>query len=389
MATAKNLMTERTQLAGALRLIDDWLGPHGAPGVGAVVWHRGEVAAERYVGEARSGVPVDARTIFPLASVTKPVTAAVVMTLVEEGLVALDEPVIRLVPEFRVEPGTDGADPALERLRPTVTVRQLLAHTAGLPEDLGPRESRYAEQVDLDTIVDAMCHLPLQFPPGSELRYSNAGYGILTRLVERLTGQEFWTVARRRVLQPMRLRDTVARPGPEVESRIAHLADTSHAGTARETYNGAYWRGLAIPWGGLFGTPRDLARFAGAFLPSGAAGPHLLSAPAVALMTADQANGVPGGVESAKVRWDVAHWGLGWEVKGSKRRHWTGDLTSPRTFCHWGHAGTLLWADPARDVALAVFANRTTNRLWPFIPARWARLSNAVLAATRGLRTED
>ena len=98
-------------------------------------------------------------------------------------------------------------------------------------------------------------------------------------------------------------------------------------------------------------------------------------------MTADQANGVPGGVESAKVRWDVAHWGLGWEVKGSKRRHWTGELTSPATFCHFGAAGTLLWADPTHDLALAVFANRMVAPMWSFILARWARLSNAVAAA--------
>lgn len=82
-----------------------------------------------------------------------------------------------------------------------------------------------------------------------------------------------------------------------------------------------------------------------------------------------------------KVTWNPAYWGLGWEVKGTKRRHWTGELTSPRTFCHFGAAGTLLWADPERDVALAVFANRTTIHLWPFIPARWSRLSNALIAA--------
>ena len=93
------------------------------------------------------------------------------------------------------------------------------------------------------------------------------------------------------------------------------------------------------------------------------------------------ANGVPGGVESAKVRWNPGRWGLGWEVKGEKRRHWTGELTSMRTFCHFGHAGTLLWADPDHHVALAVFANRSVTHMWSFIHSRWARLSNAVVAA--------
>ena len=134
-----------------------------------------------------------------------------------------------------------------------------------------------------------------------------------------------------------------------------------------------------MPWGGLFGSARDLARFAGAFLPGG---PKLLSPAAISLMTSDQARGVSGGVQSMRVVWTPAHWGLGWEVKGDKRRHWTGELTSTRTFCHFGAAGTLLWADPEANTALAVFANRTTTHLWPFVPAaRWSRLSNAVIAA--------
>ncbi|MCC6792290.1 MAG: serine hydrolase, partial [Thermomicrobiales bacterium] len=126
------------------------------------------------------------------------------------------------------------------------------------------------------------------------------------------------------------------------------------------------------------GSARDLVRFAGAFLPNG---PRLLSRASVEWMTSDQVAGVPGGVQSMKVTWSPAYWGLGWELKGAKRRHWTGELTSPRTFCHFGAAGTLYWADPERDIALAVFGNRTTIHLWPFVQARWSRLSNALIAA--------
>ncbi|HKG24560.1 MAG TPA: serine hydrolase domain-containing protein, partial [Thermomicrobiales bacterium] len=221
--------------------------------------------------------------------------------------------------------------------------------------------------------------LPLRTVPGTELLYSNAGFALLGRLVERVTGGEFWDETRRRVLEPLELRDTVARPDERVADRLALVADTNHTGSEVETYNSVYWRGLAMPWGGLFGSARDLARFAGAFLDNG---PRLLSPSGLALMTSDQARGVSGGVQSMRVVWHPAYWGLGWEVKGDKRRHWTGELTSSRTFCHFGAAGTLLWADPARDAALAVFANRTATHLWPFVPAaRWSRLSNAVVAA--------
>jgi beta-lactamase class C len=372
-------MTQRTRFDEALGQIDGWIGPQGVNGAAAVVWHGGEIAAERYAGEARPGVPVDGRTIFALASVTKPVTAATVMTLVEEGLLALDESVYRFVPEFAAAADSPNADPELEARRREVTVRHLLSHTSGLPEDLAPGTLRYRDRPDLARITDAMARLPLRTVPGTELLYSNAGYALLGRLVERVIGGEFWDETRRRVLSPLGMADTVARPRAEIEDRLALVADTNHVGSEVETYNSAYWRGLAMPWGGLFGSARDLVRFAGSFLPGG---PRLLSPPSVTLMTSDQARGVSGGVQSMRVTWRQAVWGLGWEVKGDKRRHWTGELTSARTFCHFGAAGTLLWADPAYDVALAVFANRTTTHLWPFVPgARWSRLSNAVMAA--------
>ncbi len=366
--------------ADALAQIDEWIRPAGVQGAGAAVWHHGTIVAERYAGGARPGVATNAETLFPLASVTKPISAAAVMTLVDRGFVSLDEPVAPHLLEFVADPAAPATDPALEALRPTITLRQLLAHTSGLPEDLGPRHLRYADKPSLDALTDAMCRLPLQSAPGAQLRYSNAGFAVLARLAGRLSAEPFWDLARRDVLDPLGLADVVAQPDPSLEERIATLADTLHPGTDVETYNSPYWRDLALPWGGLYGTPRDLARFAGSFLPSGAA-LGSLSLPTRAEMIEDQAGGVPGGVESGKVHWEVAHWGLGWEVKGTKRRHWTGDLTSSATFCHFGQAGTLLWGDPERDLALAVFANRAVTRAWSFFLARWMRLSDALVAA--------
>lgn len=366
-------------IPNALSSIDEWVGSHGVPGVGAAVWKGGRIVAERYAGNADANAPVTAETLFPLASVTKPITATTVLTLVDQGLLSLDEPVGRLVPEFRTGLGPDGADvtPELERFRSAINARQLLSHVSGLPEDLGPRESRYQDMATIDQVIDQMCRLPLLSAPGETLRYSNAGFGVVARLVERVADRPFWDVAQSEVLSPLGLSDIVPNPGGEQLARVARLADSSHEGSDLETYNGAYWRGLALPWGGLFGTPRATATFAGSFLSGG-----LLSPAAIAAMTHDQTNGVPGGVESARIRWNPGRWGLGWEVKGEKRRHWTGELTSPLTYCHFGHAGTLLWADPEHDLALAVFANRAVTHMWSFILARWARLSNAVVAAS-------
>lgn len=373
-------MVQHQGMTEALAQIDGWVGPHGAPGVSAAVWMGGQVVARRGAGEAAEGIPATPSTLFPMASVTKPIAAAAVMTLVDSGQLGLDEPVGRILPEFRAGPGSgvEGVDPELERLRPTISARQLLCHVSGLPEDLGPRESRYMDKVSIETVVDQMCRLPLVSAPGAELRYSNAGFAVLSRLAEQVSGQPFWQLTHESVLGPLGLREIVNNPHGATLNRVATMRDSGHAGTDIETYNSAYWRGLALPWGGLFGTASDAARFAGSFLGDGSAA---LSPAAVRQMTIDQTMGVPGGVESARARWNPGRWGLGWEVKGEKRRHWTGELTSPRTFCHFGHAGTLLWADPEYDVALAVFANRAVPHMWSFILTNWARLSNAVIAA--------
>jgi CubicO group peptidase (beta-lactamase class C family) len=371
-------MVDLSAIKDALGQIDDWVGDDAVAGAAAAVWLHGQRVATQFAGESQPGILVNAATLFPLASVTKPIVAATALTLVEEGRFALDEPVARFVPEF-VDRGQIARDQdPLAELRSTVTVRHLLTHTSGLPEDLPRGWLRLSDKPDLSALIDAMARLPLQTAPGAELRYSNAGYGLLARVIERVTGEDIWAVAAQNVLQPLGLTDVVARPAPALDQRIAHLADTSDPGAETDSYNSAYWRALAIPWGGLYGSVADIARFAGSFLRNGS---PILSPPSVRLMTTDQAGGVPGGVGSMRVRWPVASWGLGWEVKGAKQRHWTGELTSPRAFCHFGAAGTLVWADPDRDVALAVFGNRTTYHLWPFVPARWARLSNAIIAA--------
>ncbi len=368
----------QTGIEDALRQIDDWVGDGAVTGAAAAVWLRGDIVATRFAGESQPQIRVDESTLFPLASVTKPIVAATALALVEKGRFALDEPVSRFVPEFVDHDEVVEEHDSLTELRRTVTVRQLLSHTTGLPEDLPRGWLRLSDKPDLSALVDAMARLPLQTAPGAELRYSNAGYGLLARVIERVTGEDVWAVTAATVMQPLGLADVVARPTPALDSRIAYLADTSHPGSETDSYNSAYWRALAIPWGGLYGSATDIVRFAGSFLRDGS---PILSPPTIRLMTTDQAGGVPGGVGSMRVQWPVASWGLGWEVKGAKQRHWTGDLTSPRTFCHFGAAGTLVWADPDRDVALAVFGNRTTYHLWPFVPARWARLSNAVIAA--------
>lgn len=366
-----------------LAQVDEWVSPRGVPGVAAAVWHGGRVVAERRAGQSRDGVPVASDTLFALASVTKPIAAATVLSLVDDGTIDLDLLAGSYLPTFRETSSQDPADPDSER--GTVTVRHLLSHLSGLPEDVASRDERLAGVPDLDALTDTLVALPLASRPDAVLRYSNAGYAALARLAETAARDDFWEMTRRRVLAPLGLDEIVARPSGADLDRLAHTAGAANPGTGHESYNSPYWRDLAIPWGGLFGTPAGVLRFAASFLPDQDAFPnHPLSPESIAAMTTDQAGGVPGGVESGKVWWDNAAWGLGWEVKGTKSNHWTGTATSPATFCHFGQAGTLVWADPERDLAMAVFANRTVTRMWGFILPRWARLSDDLVAVVDG-----
>ncbi len=368
-------MTNSQKLATTLEQIDGWIGPNTVHGASAAIWYSGELVAVHHAGEAREGVAVDDSTLFALASVSKPVTAATVVSLIDEGLFGLDDTVAGIVPEFAVD-----LEGPWERHRSDITVRQLLAHTSGLPEDLPRGSLRGDPPPSLEDLTDAMLRLPLEYEPGTEMIYSNAGYGILARIAEVVTGEDFWDLTWKRILDPLQMRNTIDRPGPGLTDRIAIVEDVAHRGRPTEAYNSQYWRDLGIPWGGLYGSAQDMVTFAGAFLRPKQ---NIMSQHRMEAMITDQLKGIPGTVQSLRVHWPNASWGLGWEVKGVKRRHWTGDLTTPSTFCHFGATGTLLWADPDYDVALAVFGNRTTYHLWPFVPPRWAKLSDAIIDAVR------
>lgn len=369
-----------SQVQDAHAAIDEWVDTGVVQGATVAVWHEGEIVASQVAGEALPGTPVADDTLFALASVSKPITAAAIMYVLEESGASLDTPLSTVLPGFSSidDPFEEDALPQLEALRDRITFRHLLSHTSGLPENVGVKRIRISDQPTLGEIVDAMRNLPLQSAPGEELRYSNAGPALAARAASVLDGRDFHTILSEEVLAPAGLRNIVPRPGPDLDERIAIVADAAGKGGPAESYNSRYWRDLGITWGGYFGSAIDVLTFAASFLPDQKSP---LSGNARREMTTDQTGGVPGGVNSAGVHWEHGSWGLGWEVKGDKPNHWTGTLTSPRTWCHWGQSGTLVWVDPDRELGLAVFGNRTVAKPWPLRPPRWSDLSDAVVDA--------
>ncbi|WP_197699994.1 serine hydrolase domain-containing protein [Micromonospora rifamycinica] len=166
------------------------------------------------VRDLRSQAPVPPDARFRAGSVTKAFTAALVLQLVAEGRIGLDAPVQRLLPGL------------LPAGYPTVTVRQLLDHTSGLPSPTVPDgiEWQLAHRYDRWTpeqLVRLGLHNPREFDPGTKQHYTNMGYIVAGMLIEKATGHSYATELDRRIARPLGLRDTYA-PGDDPRIRGPH-----------------------------------------------------------------------------------------------------------------------------------------------------------------------
>jgi CubicO group peptidase (beta-lactamase class C family) len=275
----------------------------------------------RSFGEARPD------TIFLLASISKPMTAAGVMALVEEGRLGLDDPVAKHLPEFA------GAD------RAGVKVRHLLSHTSGLPDMLPDNEALRRRHAPLSAFLAGAVRAPLLFPPGSQVRYQSMGFLIAAAIAEKLTKEPFPAYLERRLLAPLGMKHTALGLG-------AHrLEETARSQVPDDDWgwNSPYWRRLASPWGGAHGTAADIARLLAFFAHPQARGP--LRAETVRLMLTPQTPA------SAKERYGFG-WRLGPAAAGC----------SERTFGHGGATGTASWHDPARDLTFVLLTTWPTSQ---------------------------
>ena len=393
---ARDLGFDPDKLRSAFLLLDGWVDEGVIPGAGALVSRGNEVVGEAYVGLAnrRTGATVDEGTVWSLASITKPFTAAAVMLLVEEGRLSLDEPLHRLLPEF-----LDGEESAFDRTR--VTLRHTLAHCSGLPGFSPDNTELRCTHRPLEDFVWSFGRQALYFEPGTHHLYSNPGILLAAEAVGRALdgtlGRRLGTPAvgryhrfvHERILGPLGMADSSLKPPAEWDARIAFVERTGQEETDYEMANSAYYRSLGIPWGGLFSTPRDLVRFVQHFLPAETTdGP--LSRHSRHAMTSIQFAPPDARPDAAANLRDAAaqtpprpavEWGIGWEVKGTKRAHRSGELTSAMTFSHSGATGTMVWGCPLTGVSCVLLTNQTLVSGWTSERPRQAMFSNAVMAA--------
>jgi CubicO group peptidase (beta-lactamase class C family) len=328
------------------RAMERWLDAHAAdavhrarvPGLAVAVRFADGRSVRRTYGTAGTVGPVTDATTFQALSISKPVTAMLVLALADDGLLELDAPILRRLRGWRLPPErTGGFDPD------GITLRRLLSHSAGLNVNgYGWTEisARLPAARLLASTFDDARTIRLVEPPGTRLRYSGGGYAIVELAVEEATGRRFADVARARLLAPSGI------TASDYEPTAAHAATlaTPHdaTGRPRPTLDLA-----SVAASGLIGTVADLATLYATLAPGpdGApAGRGVLSpASCAAILT-------PTAVDDAG-----AIIGLGPYLK---ERH--GDLK----YMHRGHdPGGYVHVEglARRGVVLALAANATTG----------------------------
>jgi CubicO group peptidase (beta-lactamase class C family) len=334
---------------------------HGVVGASLAIGTGDEVVtAATGVVNLRTGHPVTADTLFQVGSITKVWTAALVLQLVDDGLLDLDAPVASYLPEFRVHD---------EEVTRTVTARQLLTHTSGIDGDFFPDFGRGDDA--LRRYVEAMASLRQVHPQGAIMSYTNSGYVLLGHLVARLRDTTWETALRERLLTPLGL----AHAGTFAEEALLHAATAGHLYDATSGVTVTpVWAGprSVAPSGALHATAADLVAFARLHLSGGrtADGTRLLSEESVAAMqqpAIDVKDGTPGSSQ-----------GLGWALQT-----WGGR----RVFGHGGQTtGHLAQLEVLPDAQLAISLVTNGGR----DPAAFlAELVNEVALALAGVRAPE
>jgi len=353
----------RSDVAGKLAAkLQPFVDSHTLAGAVLLVANREGVLATETVGHAdiASGKAMQPDDVFWIASMSKPVTAAALMLLIDEGKVALDDPVEKYLPEFKdlwlaVEQDQDHQ--LLKRPGQKTTVRHILSHTSGLPFR-SAMEQPTLDALPLSVAVRSYAMTPLQFEPTTKYQYSNAGINTAGRIIEVVAGLAYEDFLQQRLFDPLGMQDTTFWPNEEQVARLAKAYRPNKDKTGLEETKidqlqyplnrreGRY----PMTAGGLFSTAADMAAFCRMLLNAGELnGKRYLSADAVAQLAANQTGDLPTG------------YGLGFST----------DKRPNGTFGHGGALATNMQIDRERGLVLiymvqhAGYPNDTGKQIYP------------------------
>jgi CubicO group peptidase (beta-lactamase class C family) len=351
-------------------------------GVYAVIARHGRIGYERAFGwrDVARREPLRRDHVFRIYSMTKPVIAAAVLRLVDEGRVGLDDPVSAWIPSFagvQVFAGGSANAPVLEAPASPITIRQLLNHTSGLAYGLttGPVDTIFGAAAlynaarPLDEFTDLLAGIPLLFHPGSRWSYGS-GLDVAGRIIEAVTGQSLDRYLDDAIFRPLGMRDTGFRIRPDMRHRVVSVYGRAPDGTLRQLGTDGlmamFEPEARFLWGsgGLVSTPDDFLRFARMLQNGGTLdGVRILRPETVALMTgntvAPELEPLPGGSLGGQ----GYSFGLSMAVKVD-----TVGATRPApvgTFRWSGYIGTYFWVDPVHDLIAMVWTQFSPGARYP------------------------
>jgi serine-type D-Ala-D-Ala carboxypeptidase len=281
--------------------------------------------------------------MFDLASVTKVMsTTAIAMLLYDRKILSLDMRVGDILPRFVI-----GAAPGSGKSY--VTLRMLLAHSSGLPAYVRLFEQNHSP----DAMLRAALHLPLDAPPNTRAEYSDIGFILLGKALEVLSRETLARLFDHEIAIPLGLQ--TARFWPPVDMRPQIPPTENDTAIRHRIIQGEVQDencsalGGAAGHAGLFANALDVLRFADCILADGrtASGKQLFQPETVKLFATRQTE--PAGTTRA----------LGWDTPSTPSS--SGKFFSPKSIGHLGYAGTSLWIDPERRLAVVLLTNRT----WP------------------------
>lgn len=371
MVNPQDIGISSSRLTHSYKIVERFVEEEPSRGAAMLIGRYGQYLEPRVFGykgvsdysEMLVGDPVEHDTIFLIASPTKPVTSLAVCILIERGLITLDQPVKDIIPE-------------LSQDKHDMRILQILTHTSGLPDALPNNHRLRAEHMPLETFIDEVYSVPLDFQSGTRVKYQSLGFALQSEIVRRVTGIPLPEFLSTEVFGPLGMRDTFLGRTSQDRSRIADIVLTKDQLQAGWTWNGDYWHKFGAPWGGLFSTVGDYARLLQLMLDGGTTGGvEILSRSMAVRMTTDNL-----GFQETLSSVDRANrtWGLGWMMRESWDPSPLGDVVSEYAFGHWGVSGTVVWADPKTSLVFVMFTNQ------PESPAWLGMVSNAVAGSILG-----
>lgn len=367
-------------------LAERYLDPGKLPCALLQITRGGRLVHQTVLGKAslETGAALAEDSIVRIYSMTKPITSIALMMLVEEGLLALDDPVHRFIPSWRDLRIYVAGLPGAFQTRPTeapMRIIDLLRHTSGLTYGFQTRTNvdaayrhRKVEPFDqangLQGFVDALAELPLEFSPGTAWNYS-VSTDVLGYLVGRISGMPFDEFLRQRIFEPLGMTDTAFHVGDDKAGRFAQCYTMTDEGKLVPMQGRTFREPTRAPsgGGGLVSTAGDYMRFCEMLRRGGTLGEVRLIGPkTLALM---RANHLPGGRDLADISVSMfseatykgVGFGLGFAmttdvaktaIAGSVGEYWWGGLAS-----------TAFWIDPVEDLCVVFLTQFVPSSQYP------------------------